>query len=108
MNITELLSTIDAKRGAQVLLHPYGFLQLSLTDTTWRDSGYRLHIWSNELPSMKMSEFQVHDHIYNINSKVLIGELKDTRYTVKGDSNGQYVVFKAANGKLINTKMKVS
>lgn len=107
MDISEVLKAIEAKRGQEVRLHPYGFLQLSLSDTGWRDAGYRLHVWSEELPPMKMPEFKVHDHIYSVKSTVLLGKLKDTRYSVIPDMNGDYVVFEATQGKLVNTAVRV-
>lgn len=107
MEISKLVETIENKRGAEVRMHPYGFLQLSLSEGAWRDFGYRLHIWSDELPPMKRPEFQVHDHIYQVKSRVLIGELKDMQYTVTEDPAGVYVLFEAADGKLFNTGKKV-
>ena len=108
MNISTLVETIEAKRNEEIRMHPYGFLQLSLSEGAWRDSGYRLHVWSDELPSMKRPEFQVHDHIYGVRSQILLGELRDTQYIVNEDSQGEYLLFKATSGKLLNTKQKVS
>ena len=108
MNISQLVETIEAKRGSEVRMHPYGFLQLSLSDAAWRDSGYRLHVWSDELPPMKRPEFQVHDHIYGVKSQILLGVLRDIQYIVDEDAQGEYLLFKAATGILVNTKNKVS
>ena len=108
MNISTLVETIEAKRNEEIRMHPYGFLQLALTDTAWRDSGYRLHVWSDELPPMKRPEFQVHDHIYGVRSQILLGELRDTQYIVNEDPQGEYLLFKATPEKLFNTKQKVS
>ncbi len=108
MNMSTLVETIEARRGAEVRLHPYGFLQLSLSEGAWRDSGYRLHVWSDELPPMKRPEFQVHDHIYGVRSQILLGVLRDIQYIVEEDAQGEYLLFTAAAGKLVNTKQKVS
>lgn len=108
MNISKLVETIETKRGTEVRMHPYGFLQLSLSEGAWRDSGYRLHVWSDELPQMKRPEFQVHDHIYQVRSNVLLGGLRDNLYIVNEDAQGEYLLFSAAAGKLVNTKQKVS
>ncbi|MDO8510573.1 MAG: hypothetical protein Q7S55_00245 [Nanoarchaeota archaeon] len=108
MNITELVETIEAKRSAEIRMHPYGFLQLSLSEGAWRDSGYRLHVWSDELPPMKRPEFQVHDHIYGVRSQILLGALRDIQYIIEEDGQGEYLLFKATPGKLLNTKQKVS
>ena len=89
-------------------MHPYGFLQLSLSERAWRDSGDRLHLWSDDLPQMKRPEFQVHDHIYGVRSQVLLGILRDTQYMVANDQQGEYLLFKAAAGKLLNTGQKVT
>lgn len=107
-NISELVETIESKRGAEVRMHPYGFLQLSLSEGAWRDSGYRLHVWSDDLPQMKRPEFQVHDHVYGVRSKVLLGELRDISYIVKEDNKGEYLFFEATAGGLRNTGVKVS
>ena len=108
MNISELVGTIESKRGEEVRMHPYGFLQLSLSNAAWRDEGYRLHIWSDDLPPMKRPEFQVHDHIYGVRSQILLGALRDTLYTVDEDTQGEHLLFEAATGKLLNTNKKVS
>lgn len=108
MNITELVETIEVKRNTEVRMHPYGFLQLSLSEGAWRDSGYRLHVWSDELPSMKRPEFQVHDHIYGVRSQILLGGLRDILHIVEEDAQGEYLLFIATAGKLLNTKKKVS
>ena len=108
MNISQLVETIEARRDAEVRMHPYGFLQLSLDEGAWRDSGDRLHVWSDELPQMKRPEFQVHDHIYGVRSRILLGALRDTQYIVEENAQGEYLLFTAATGKLLNTKQKVS
>lgn len=110
MDITELLDRVSQKQAEQAVIrmHPYGFLQLSLSDAGWRDSGYRIHVWSEQLPPMTRPEFQVHNHIYRVDSQVLVGELKDIQYGVKENPQGEYLVFQAADGKLINTWMNVS
>lgn len=108
MNISKLVETIEAKRGTEVRMHPYGFLQLSLSEGAWRDSGYRLHVWSDELPQMRRPEFQVHDHIYGVRSQILLGALRDIQYIVEEDAQGEYLLFTAAAGRLLNTKQKVS
>ncbi len=108
MNISELVETIEAKSGTEVRMHPYGFLQLSLSEGAWRDAGYRLHVWSDELPQMKRPEFQVHDHVYEVRSRILLGSLRDIQYIVKDDTVGDYLLFKAEGQKLCNTKQRVS
>src|SRR3989344_1810463 len=82
--------------------------KFSLSEGAWRDSGYRLHVWSDELPSMKRPEFQVHDHIYGVRSQILLGALRDIQYIIEENAQGEYPLFKATPGKLLNTKQKVS
>src|SRR3989344_9376348 len=82
--------------------------KFSLSEGAWRDSGYRLHVWSDELPPMKRPEFQVHDHIYGVRSQVLLGALRDTQYIVEEDAQGDHLLFAAAAGKVLNTQKKVS
>jgi len=108
MSITQLVETIEANRGSEIRMHPYGFLQLSLGEGAWRDSGDRLHAWSDELPQMKRPEFQVHDHIYGVRSRILLGALRDTQYIVEENVQGKYLLFSARGGNLLNTKLKVS
>lgn len=108
MNISELVEIIESKRGTEVRMHPYGFLQLSLSNAAWRGEGYRLHIWSDDLPQMKRPEFQVHDHIYGVRSQILLGRLRDIQYIVEENTGGEYLLFKAAEGKLLNAKQRVS
>lgn len=108
MNISTLVEIIEARRDTEVRMHPYGFLQLSLSEGAWRDSGYRLHVWSDDLPMMKRPEFQVHDHIYKVRSQILLGVLRDTQYIVDENAQGEHLLFSATAGKLLNTKHKVS
>lgn len=110
MNTSELVETIEAKRGTEVRMHPYGFLQLSLSEGAWRDAGNRLHVWSDDLPQMKRPEFQVHNHIYGVRSKVKIGALRDTHYVVEWEPKGhaEYLLFTSENGKLIDSGEYVS
>src|SRR3989344_6862446 len=80
-----LLNLLDQRRRTfePVYLNPNGFLQLSLTPSeNWRITGLRLHIWPEE-PLPRREGFQIHDHVIDIESYVLVGALQNVFYSVE-------------------------
>ena len=105
-----LLSLIDSqrKRGEKVRVHPNGFLQLSLSpDAGWRDQGLRLHVWTDELVPQKDPSYQIHDHIFDIESYVLCGTLVNTLYYVEENVSGDHVLIEAGVEELKDTQKRV-
>lgn len=95
ISTSELLHLIDFQRksGESVKLHPNGFLQLSLSPGIgWREEGLRFHVWADGLPQ---KPYQIHNHIFDIRSQVLIGNLKNTFYDIKEDQSGDFVLIEA-------------
>ena len=54
-------------------MHDVGLLGLRLDD----ERKYRLHVWD---PSYSAGEPPIHDHPYDFTSKVIVGEISNTRY----------------------------
>ena len=51
---------------------------------------YRLHVWD---PSYNVGEPPVHDHPYDFKSKIIVGEMTNTRY-VEDPAGDEYVRFR--------------
>lgn len=72
------------------VVHPNGFLQLDLSGN--RD--LRLHIFHNAIPR-QTQRTSIHDHIFDMRSTVLLGNLTDLSYEVVADPDGPYEVHQA-------------
>jgi hypothetical protein len=62
-----------------------GLMGLRLDD----QRGHRIHVWD---PSYSVGDPPVHDHPYDFTSKVIVGELTNTRY-VEDPAGDEYVRF---------------
>ncbi len=88
-------------------LHPNGFIQLDLKS----DSSVRLHIWPSSLPKAQKTNHPIHDHVFDMSSTVLQGELQNINYTFtpvkeKVLFKTEYKLFQALPiGKTKNTKL---
>ena len=66
--------------------HPLGFIQTKLADVP--DGGtYRLHLWSSEHRHAEEQGDKIHDHLFNVSSRVVAGAVENIRYRfVAGES----------------------
>ena len=66
--------------------HPLGFIHAKLADVP--DGGtYRLHLWSSEHRHVGEQRDKVHDHLFNVSSRVVAGAVENIRYRfVAGES----------------------
>lgn len=84
----------DIVRGVVGLLtpvwHPLGFIHAKLADVP--DGGtYRLHLWSSEYRHVGEQCDRVHDHLFNVNSRVVAGAVHNMRYRFAvGESEDYY------------------
>ena len=68
-------------------LHGNGFLQLDLRD------GYRLNIWSPDLPSTQRVSTPIHDHRWSFTSRVLLGVQTHSEYAFDEEPEGTHEVY---------------
>lgn len=78
--------------------HGVGALQAYLREH--RDPEIRVHIWSPKLvrPGI-IGHGNAHDHRFDLTSYVLVGGLRDTRYSVTADINGDWSVCSVENAR---------
>lgn len=80
------------RRGAQIIhnnpdlptprVHGNGFVQLDLR----KDGSERLHIWGHPLIPQQSVRTGIHDHVYTVNSRILVGDIVDITWSV-GESD---------------------
>jgi len=81
------------EHGKNPRVHPNGFIQLDIADVEdgWDESkkrghsgaAVRLHVWNPpgiELPRQKTVN-EIHDHVFDMKSQVLVGRLKQSLYS---------------------------
>lgn len=68
---------------------PLGFMRLALDGQKNNEPGHFLHVWMPGLPTQKHGPFR-HTHVFDLESKVLIGKIKNTIYNPKANVEGEY------------------
>lgn len=82
--------------GAVIKAYPVGFLRLPFVKNR-SEPGYFLHVWRNDIP---WTEFEsLHTHIFDMESRVLSGEIKNTLWKVTPDKNGGHMMCKGTYEK---------
>jgi hypothetical protein len=108
---TDTIMIIDKlqKTGYVPRVHPNGFLQLDLNDEGTR----RLHIWDLRLPRQDVRT-SIHDHIFDMSSRVLVGILNQVRiiFTLEHWGHPTHEVYMAqyterSSSQLMPTGVKV-
>jgi hypothetical protein len=69
--------------GREPILHPNGFIQLSLND----ESTSKLHVWPDFDVPRRPGDHTIHDHVFDISSTVLCGQLIHVEYDVEFHDN---------------------
>lgn len=82
------------------MVHPNGFLQLDLTG----DRTKRLHVFDDSIPR-QTQRTAIHDHIFDMTSHVLLGELFDNSYDAIADDDGDYEVHQARHVQCEETNL---
>lgn len=76
--------------GKQPRVHGNGFIQLDLADGT-----RRMHVWHEDLPRQSVAT-PIHDHVFDLRSKVLCGTLIHEELEVVGTiGTGTHRVYRA-------------
>ena len=100
----------DIVRGIAGLLtpvwHPLGFIHVKLADTP-DGVTYRLHLWSAEHRNLREQPDKIHDHLFNVTSRVVAGYVENIRYRFVAGELGDYrelrVDYQADYSRLIET-----
>ena len=110
LSVEELLRLIESRRqnGEEIKLHPNGFLQLSLSSGHWREQGLRLHVWSDSLPRKNHPKFRIHDHIFDIESYILLGKIQNKNYIIRDDPEGEHLIVEAGLEDVHPTNKRVN
>jgi hypothetical protein len=79
---------IDDIMTDKITLHGLGFVQVQL------EGNQRLHVWHPELPRRTCFEHSaIHDHRFDFQSRVLIGEQCNFEYRAEPDPEGEYRLY---------------
>jgi hypothetical protein len=67
-------------------LHPNGFIQLEIVE------GLRFHVWPEKPIRVREPATPLHDHVFDLESTVLLGGLIDVAYEIDEHPEGDYEV----------------
>lgn len=84
--------------GTIIQSHPLGFLRLALEGQGESANGFFLHVWMPGLPVQEGGAF-MHQHVFDLSSRVLKGTLRDTLYKPVEDPQGPYQLIKGKNAQ---------
>jgi len=80
--------------SAQIRRQPLGFYRVYLTTQNAMQEGIYLHAWLDQNQFRQGAEPEVHSHIFDMNSTVLIGSLRNEIFTAKPALNGTHYFVK--------------
>jgi|GEM_PF-5712356 len=84
-----------------VRTHPLGFLQAIVIEGARE---FRINFWGTSLGKPKTPNWPVHNHRFSFKSKIIFGELEETRYSVAECSDGIFALYAVsynANGSTL-------
>ena len=88
--------------------HPLGFMHAKLADTPAGET-YRLHLWSAEHRNPGEQQDKIHDHLFNVTSRVVAGSIENIRYQFTPGRSGDYrefrVDYRSGYSRLIDTEI---
>jgi hypothetical protein len=98
----QLLELISSKAGRfQAFRHPLGFIHAELTDLLdehFAGMRVRAHIWTSPCPESDVLGL-VHDHMWQLKSCVLVGELTDLAIEAVADVRGSHDAIRVSYGQ---------
>lgn len=59
--------------------HPLGFIHVKLAQGVLGDT-FRMHLWSAQCRSADEQEDKIHDHLFNVKSRVVFGGVRNAQY----------------------------
>jgi len=77
--------------GNKPRLHGNGFIQLNLD----KNNMTRFHVWPGAQIEAQSVSTQIHDHIFEMESTILLGELEHTVYEPVFRDTGKYLLYQA-------------
>jgi hypothetical protein len=77
---------IQKKESIETKTHPLGFYAINL-GSNHKNVNLRLHIWNGDLAPQNQN-LMIHNHVFNMKSLVIIGQLTNVIYEINGDKNG--------------------
>jgi hypothetical protein len=86
MDLPSLRDIEKIIRGSRPRVHPNGFIQVDL------DEANRLHVWHPNLRYTRPTFHAIHDHIFNLASKVYSGRLVHVVYDASCEESYGYKV----------------
>ena len=96
---TELATIIrDLKDTLNPVWHPLGFIHVKLLAPSPTES-FRLHLWPAELKHKEEQADKIHDHLFNVSSKVVAGSVKNVKYKFKPDKDGDHRILRVHYGQ---------
>ncbi|MFS2213732.1 hypothetical protein ACCD08_04420 [Telluria sp. Tellsp104] len=74
--------------------HPLGFIHCKIAQNIDNDT-FRLHVWPSDREATQPQEHKIHDHLFNIDSIVLVGAVENTEYEfVESDKFSDFRIIK--------------
>lgn len=101
----ELLAAL-VEDPPQAVWHPTGFLVLTLLRSP--GGALRLHLWPERAREHGTPCWPVHDHVWDLRSHVLCGEVASHRYEVVDDPRGDAVLYAVRYGEGRSSSMRRS
>lgn len=100
----KLIELIDQKLEEKTLRgnwHPLGFIHLKL-GTIENLGDLRLHIWSDTERKIQKPEMPIHNHVFTVNSHILIGRVINKEYKItKGADYRIYDIYYEGNSSIL-------
>lgn len=98
-DLTELARIVVALQDELLpVWHPLGFIHVKLAAPS-ADQTYRLHLWPSEHRHPDEQSDKVHDHLFNVCSKVVCGEVRNVRYSFLPSASGDWRELRVRYGK---------
>ncbi len=110
---SELLDRIKKLRaqGAVVEHHPLGFFRLPLTSLDRLHAGFYLHVWPRIELKKQNATAEIHNHVFDLESRLLAGAVMNIGYSVAKDKNGNFfvanVLYRDGRSARITTQRRV-
>ncbi len=89
-SLHELANIIRSCEGClEPVWHPLGFIHVKLAQNEIKDS-FRMHVWSRHYGNALEQVDKVHDHLFDVRSRVVFGCIKNVRYRLTPRAGGSH------------------
>lgn len=87
---SQLADIINACEGSLTpVWHPLGFIHVKLSQGELKDT-FRMHLWSSDHRDRDEQADKIHDHLFNVRSRVVFGSVRSARYRFIPKADGNY------------------